>query len=759
MDLPSLNEYKLSCELLGHSMDVRTVCCVDDNTIISGSRDKTVKIWQRIEKDKFDVVATHSRHKNFVACVYYLESENWICTGSNDSSILIYRVGCANPFAELRGHEDTVCSLYRALGQKTIISGSWDKTAIVWSINDDGTFTYNTLKGHTAAVWSVGCFLMLEKYITASADKNIIFWNTNGEKLRILKGHTDCIRSLIPFEDGSLVSCGNDAIIKCWSSEGDCIRELSGHTNFIYSISKNPNLGEHIFVSSGEDGTVRLWSLAHGQLGEELTLPVQSVWSVACLNNGDIVTGNSDGVVRIFTRDLARTAENEKLKQFQVAVETIKLEKLQTIGGYNKDSLPGPDILTKPGAKEGQTKMIREVDGKVSCYIWENNNWNKLGDVVGASGGSQANSGKVLYMGKEYDYVFSVDVSENEPPKKLPYNIGEDPWLAAQNFIDKNNLPQVYLDQVANFIINNSNAETVEKKVVTEYQDPFTGESRYIPGVNAEASSYNFQNFISAKPTVKHFPITTFFTLDTCDIGKVFDKLREFNTQAGAMKVSEQTLKFIIELVDKNEKKPYNVELLTDLLSWPEDILFPVLDITRLAIRDEKIFFQLKPTLFMENILRGLHSNLPNQLMTVRCFVNLMGHPLGRDSIENNLTRIIDGVKNLKKGSSNLQIAIATFYLNLSITQVQDNITAQDKCGIIFEGVVSFLEWATESEAWYRCMQMLGNLSCTNYRQILLAQIISVDYVIKKIRELANSSPEIGCEKTSECAKALISLF
>lgn len=79
-----------------------------------------------------------------------------------------------------------------------------------------------------------------------------------------------------------------------------------------------------------------------------------------------------------------------------------------------------------------------------------------MGDVTGASGGSQENSGKVLYEGIEYDYVFNVDISDSQPPIKLPYNCGDDPWMAAQKFIHKHELPQAYLEQVANFIVKNS---------------------------------------------------------------------------------------------------------------------------------------------------------------------------------------------------------------------------------------------------------------------------------------------------------------
>jgi phospholipase A-2-activating protein len=45
--------------------------------------------------------------------------------------------------------------------------------------------------------------------------------------------------------------------------------------------------------------------------------------------------------------------------------------------------------------------------------------WQQIGQVVDAIGSGR----KQLYEGKEYDYVFDVDVSEGMPPLKLPYNI------------------------------------------------------------------------------------------------------------------------------------------------------------------------------------------------------------------------------------------------------------------------------------------------------------------------------------------------
>lgn len=108
--------------------------------------------------------------------------------------------------------------------------------------------------------------------------------------------------------------------------------------------------------------------------------------------------------------------------------------------------------MQTPGQKDGQTKMVREGNGVVA-YSWSQTQqqWQKIGDVMGATGGTTETSGKQLHNGIEYDYVFAVDIEEGSPPLKLPYNIGQDPWHVAQKFIHDNGLSQLFLDQVIQF--------------------------------------------------------------------------------------------------------------------------------------------------------------------------------------------------------------------------------------------------------------------------------------------------------------------
>ena len=53
-----------------------------------------------------------------------------------------------------------------------------------------------------------------------------------------------------------------------------------------------------------------------GECTQTIIHPCVSVWCVATLPNGDIVSGGSDGFVRIFTRTAERVADAATLKAY-----------------------------------------------------------------------------------------------------------------------------------------------------------------------------------------------------------------------------------------------------------------------------------------------------------------------------------------------------------------------------------------------------------------------------------------------------------
>lgn len=87
----------------------------------------------------------------------------------------------------------------------------------------------------------------------------------------------------------------------------------------------------------------------------------------------------------------------------------------------NKEKLAGPEALNQPGKSEGQVIMVNN-NGTVEAHQWssQTQTWQKIGDVVGGVGSGS----KQLYEGKEYDYVFDIDIGAGPNAMlKLPYNV------------------------------------------------------------------------------------------------------------------------------------------------------------------------------------------------------------------------------------------------------------------------------------------------------------------------------------------------
>lgn len=751
--------YKLSCVLFGHSSDVRSVAVTREGYIVTGSRDKSAKVWKHNGMNTgYCEAQTLTGHSNFVVCVCVLppydgQPLGLILTGSNDHCICAFAPDSSKPLYVLKGHTNAVCSLSAGLNDRTVLSASWDATACVWKL-DGSTNPSLTLSGHQGTVWSA-IQLSSGDIVTGSADKTIRVWDEGGRFQRTLTGHTDCVRGLAATSGSEFLSCANDATICHWNATvGTCLSIFYGHSNYIYSISVFPGAGVDSFVTSSEDRTVKIWQ--NGECQQTVTLPAQSVWSVACLQNGDFVTGSSDGIARVFSVDPSRQAEPILQEQFASEVANTSIAAKQELGGIKISELPGMGALCEPGYSDGQRKLVRDGTN-VFCYSWSaaDREWVKIGDVVGASGGTQATSGKQLYNGKAYDYVFNVDIEDGKPPLKLPYNCDEDPWFAAQKFIHDNNLSQLFLDQVANFIVNNSkqNVPLGPKDSSPEFCDPFTGGNRYIPpgssgrpgpanvadpftgasryvpsygnGVPDSAAGGGISSSTSVSsatldncPLKPYFPQKTYLRFDQANLSVILEKLLEFNrtTGDGIHKVQESYLEGVVKLAGPDATaNPLYMQVLKQLLEWPQDIVFPVLDIVRLAVRNADINSDLCSGLMGDQLIGHLQRFLvsdsltANQMLSLRILCNMLSHPEGEALALRHKDYLLSVVFDLTPPfNKQMQIALSTLLLNLAVAFNRTRDSLGRARAVVASSVI--LPCLSDSEALFRGLVALGTL-------------------------------------------------
>ncbi|KDQ19766.1 hypothetical protein BOTBODRAFT_27194 [Botryobasidium botryosum FD-172 SS1] len=607
--------YKLAATLAGHSSDVRGVASPSSGLVLSASRDTTAIAWTRPDSSSpFAQSVTYPAGTRYVNAITYIpESQDaphgYLVAGGQDTIINVFIIGSdkVEPAFSLLGHKENVCAL-DATASGTIISGSWDKTARVWS----GFAPEFELRGHTQAVWAVVAINDTE-FLTGSADRTVKLWHTHKE-VRTFSGHKDAVRSLALIPDIGFVSCSNDSDIRVWTMAGDTIHILSGHTSFVYTLAVLPS-GE--IVSGGEDRTVRVWK--DGECSQTIVHPAISVWAVSAMPNGDIVSGCSDGVVRVFSQSEERWASAEELKTYDASVASQALPS-QQVGDVKKSDLPGADALAQSGKKEGEVKMIRNGD-IVEAHQWSNasSSWQKIGEVVDAIGSGR----KQLYQGKEYDFVFDVDVKEGAPPLKLPYNATENPYQAAQRFLAANDLPAEYLDQVVQFIEKNAAGPQLGP-APTGYVDPYTGASRYVsspssvPAAGAPSSFVDpftgGSSYTSAPasnppppaklpPKISIIPVRIPLAFKQANVGAMrarFDQLNDVlsahpTTVQLAMAPSEKkglhrTFDFLATATARPSLSPAAKQLtwndvdntLQIMARWPPSQRFPVIDLARL---------------------------------------------------------------------------------------------------------------------------------------------------------------------------------
>lgn len=187
--------------------------------------------------------------------------------------------------------------------------------------------------------------------------------------------------------------------------------------------------------------------------------------------------------------------------------------------------------------------------------------------------------------------------------------------------------------------------------------------------------------------------------------------------------------------------------------------LFPVIDIVRLSVRKDNIFeMMLEKLNFLEVLMPEINTTAANQLMLFRCFTNMISHDAGRQQLDKYFSILIENICKIKTGNNNMQMAIASFLLNVTITELAK--TKEAICRNTTETLIEFLQWVTDMEATYRAMQAIGNLMATTYAQEVIALIISAEFLIEKIRKLTELTPKTDeLAKVNAISSALLSSF
>uniref|UniRef100_A0A2N9ECM6 PUL domain-containing protein n=1 Tax=Fagus sylvatica TaxID=28930 RepID=A0A2N9ECM6_FAGSY len=374
---------------------------------------------------------------------------------------------------------------------------------------------------------------------------------------------SDTVRGLAVMSDLGILSASHDGSIRLWAISGEVLMEMVGHTSIVYSADSHIS---GLIVSASEDCSAKIWK--DGVCVQTIEHP-GCVWDAKFLDNGDIVTACSDGVIRIWTVHQDRMADSLELESYTAQLSQYKRSR-KRVGGLKLEDLPGLDALQVPGTSDGQTKVVREGDNGVA-YAWNlrEQKWDKIGEVVD---GPDNNLRRPVLDGSEYDY--------------------DNPYATADKWLLKENLPLSYRQQIVEFILQNSGQK--DFNLDSSFRDPYTGSSAYIPGQTSNMSAG------SAKPTFKHIPKKGVLVFDVAQFDGILKKITEFNNallsdlEKKDLSLTELELSRVGAIVKvlkdtshyhSSKLADVDIALLLKLLnSWPLAMIFPVIDILRMTV-------------------------------------------------------------------------------------------------------------------------------------------------------------------------------
>lgn len=266
-------------------------------TVISGSLDDTIKIWNLQSGQLIGTLGGHPRGVNELAIG---TGGQVLASCGDDDLIRVWNLAEGSLLHTLKGHMRDVNSVNIGVKGFLLASGSEDMTIKLWKL-DKGTLL-KTLTGSAGMVRSVAITNNEEMLISGGLDNKVRIWNLQtGEQVKVLSGHLNTVNQVAVSSDNRLLaSASKDRTVRLWSlTSGSLIHTLHGHTQEINGVAIAPD--NRLLVSSSNDATLKLWDSQNGELKHTLSGHTNSVLAVAIHPNGRLIASSSaDKTIRIW---------------------------------------------------------------------------------------------------------------------------------------------------------------------------------------------------------------------------------------------------------------------------------------------------------------------------------------------------------------------------------------------------------------------------------------------------------------------------
>ena len=257
----------------------------DGMRLASGSTDKTVRLWDIANQDKWVTLQKHTGWTNVLA---FSPDGKMLASGSTDKTVQLWDTTNGEPLATLTGHINGITALAFSPDGTTLVSGSTDGTIRFWHTGT-GAPLADRITGHTQWIRAAAFFEDSSTLASVAFNGEITFWDlkTSLKSTVHTAGHRDWLSTLAFSPDGTrLASVGADGTTVFGATSGFPSTQRPDHLVRLTDVSTGHELAtlqfsrgiDHLTfspdgktVAFGSLGEIHLWNT---ETGDELNIPL-----------------------------------------------------------------------------------------------------------------------------------------------------------------------------------------------------------------------------------------------------------------------------------------------------------------------------------------------------------------------------------------------------------------------------------------------------------------------------------------------------
>ena len=396
----NVNNQSKSGELTGHTASIPTIKFLKNGQLLSGSYDKTVRLWSIATKTEI-ARCKHIGPVSDLAAVL-VGSEVVLATSVSDKETgraVVWRraISSNKPYFKragiFLGHNQPVFTI--AINSTGTLVASGDRAGIIFTWDPSKVQTVDYASAISSALKTVE---NPTEHVNATTQNHsieitheLVDPNAATQTKLLLTGnkvkaHQDAIESLTFSADGkSLLSGSDDHTIKVWNVlTGSIHKTLRGHGGWVRSVkfsATNPDL----VLSTANDGTIRTWSVASYVDTTTYQVRNQPVRELKP-HDSDILSASFGPLgKRILTSSRDRTA-----RILTINPQTLSFGKSVPLVDFNDDSLNNKTLMQEGSQYVSQSMAVDMTRKRVfvggfdsQIRIWGLNDGNELASVSG----------------------------------------------------------------------------------------------------------------------------------------------------------------------------------------------------------------------------------------------------------------------------------------------------------------------------------------------------------------------------------------